>query len=680
MATITGNNGNNNLQGTGQNDLIYGLDGDDTLNGGNGNDSLYGGRGNDTLTGGNGADTMEGGEGNDVYNIDSSDTLVELANEGVDEVRASFSYSLQANFENLRLGGNSAINGTGNSANNEIWGNSAANILDGAGGADILRGGGGNDIYITDGGDTLIENNNSGTDEVRSSATHNLASNFENLTLTGADNIDGTGNSAANVLRGNSGNNVLNGGNGTDTLIGGFGDDTYVYDGVDSIVESVGEGVDTILSSVTHALAAAFENLTLTGTAAINGTGNASNNVIIGNSGNNVLTSGSGDDTVDGGAGIDTFVMTRPVGSFYLTSVNLTTGVATGDGTDTLSNIENVIGTEFTDYITGDANNNVISGMGSHDELFASNGIDVLDGGLGADAARFDNTGAVNASLTTGVYTIDANNHGTMISLQHIVGSAFNDVLTGDGAVNHMSGGAGDDLMTGGAGNDQIWGGGGSDRLVADFGNDTLSGNYNYITGFGENSTDYFEILTTAGNVTVNDFERGEDKLDLTAFGFDQNGVSAYWTGDAVQSGPHTVLTLTGLGNEVVTINLQGVTDGHLLSASDFIGGSASLIPPPPSYPINGGNGVVDDFLIDPLDIINNHAGNLTIDHFENGLDHLDVSSMNLMSGGYWDGYLSNVPGGDDAVLEFYGAQGEEFSVTLTGMPYWLIDQSDYIL
>lgn len=574
MARIDGDNLNNTLNGfNNQNDEIYGYDGDDTLNGRTG------------------ADLLVGGKGNDVYIIDQFDTLVELANEGTDEVRANFSYTLLDNFENLRLTGTSSINATGNSADNQIWGNSGNNVLDGAGGSDTMRGGAGNDIYITDGGDTLIEGNNNGIDEVRSSASWTLGNNFENLTLTGSANVNATGNNLNNVIAGNGGDNVLNGGNGIDTL------------------------------QMTRA------------TSGIN----------------------------------------------YLVSANLTTGVMTGHGNDTILNFENVIGTALGDYITGNAGNNVLDGAGGHDEIFVTNGVDTIIGGDGADAIRFDGTGAATVNLSTGNYSLDANNYGTFTSVDHVVGSAFNDTITGNNAVNHMSGGAGNDVMIGGGGDDQIWGGAGNDRLIADFGNDTLSGNYSYIEVGEGPGADTFEIRTTAGNVTINDFEVGIDKLDLTAFGFNSQGVSAYWTASAVQGVSSTDLKLTGQQGEVVNICLQGVTRAQGFSVNDMIGGSAALVPPPPQYPMNGGDGVATTFLIDPMDIINNHGGTLNVVGFEDGLDVLDLRPLNLTSG-QWDGWVYDYGPNDQARLEFWDQNGQTFAVNVVGQSYFNMDMSDYLI
>jgi Ca2+-binding RTX toxin-like protein len=201
------------------------------------------------LNGGTGSDNLIGGAGNDTYVVDATgDSIIEIANEGIDTVQSSVTYTLGAEVENLTLTGNSTLSGTGNILDNALTGNSANNTLtgyaghdtlNGGAGADTLRGGLGNDLYIVDNtGDKVTENTNEGTDTVQSTITYTLGANLEHLTLTGTAAINGTGNtanniltgnSAANTLTGNAGNDTLDGGAGNDTLVGGTGNDVYRF-------------------------------------------------------------------------------------------------------------------------------------------------------------------------------------------------------------------------------------------------------------------------------------------------------------------------------------------------------------------------------------------------------------------------------------------------------------------
>lgn len=124
-----------------------------------------------------------------------------------------------------------------------------------------------------------------------------------------ADSIDGK--AGNDWLDGGDGDDTLNGGAGIDTLIGGLGDDIYVVNTTtDIITENPNEGTDTVKSSMPYSLETRdnVENLTLTGTAAINGIGNSLNNVLRGNAANNTLTGLGGNDTLIGGAGMDTLL------------------------------------------------------------------------------------------------------------------------------------------------------------------------------------------------------------------------------------------------------------------------------------------------------------------------------------------------------------------------------------
>jgi Ca2+-binding RTX toxin-like protein len=191
-------------------------------------------------------------------------------------------------------------------------------MLDGGLGNDTMLGGAGNDSYAVNATtDVVTELANEGIDTVQSTVTLTLTSlNLENLTLTGTGLINGTGNANDNVLIGNGANNTLTGATGNDTLDGGLGNDTMVGGAgndifvvnvaTDVTTENANEGTDTVQSAVTWTLGTNLENLTLTGSSVINGTGNASANVLVGNAAANVLSGLAGADTLDGGAGNDT--------------------------------------------------------------------------------------------------------------------------------------------------------------------------------------------------------------------------------------------------------------------------------------------------------------------------------------------------------------------------------------
>ena len=384
--------GNADISGTG-NSL------DNLLIGNSGNNSLNGGNGNDTINGGAGIDTLIGGAGDDTYIVDSNTDLIkEATGEGTDTVKASVSFSLAAiaNVENIKLTGSTNINATGNSLNNLLGGNSGNNSLDGGDGndtfdggpgIDTLIGGAGDDTYIVDSNTDLIkEAAGEGTDTVKARVSFSLAAiaNVENLILTGNADISGTGNSLDNLLIGNSGNNSLYGGNGNDTingsdgidtLIGGAGDDIYFVDSsTDLIKEAAGEGTDTVKASVSFSLTAIanVENIILTGSANINGTGNNLNNLLSGNSGNNSLNGGDGNDTItggdgndslDGGSGADRLIGGSGADTFHLaaftdslvTSIDWITDFAIG--TDVLDGPTAVAAANISKLTTGNAFN-----------------------------------------------------------------------------------------------------------------------------------------------------------------------------------------------------------------------------------------------------------------------------------------------------------------------------------
>jgi Ca2+-binding RTX toxin-like protein len=471
------------ISGTG-NDL------DNVLIGNSANNTLTGGLGNDTLDGQNGSDTLIGGTGDDTYIFAAGDTVIEVSGEGIDTVQTAVTHSLAANVERLVLTGGTAINGTGNDLDNELFGNTAANTLSGGLGADAMTGGSGNDTYVVENvGDTTVELAGGGTDLVQSSINFTLAANVENLTLTGSAGLSGTGNDLDNVLTGNGGansltggggNDTLNGGAGADTLTGGLGDDIYVVDTLsDVLVEASAEGTDTIQTGLTFSLGDHFENLTLTSTGSVNGTGNSLDNVITGGSGANILDGGAGNDTLVGGGGNDTYVVDS-------SSDTVTEGA--GAGTDTVqtsasyvlsANVENLTltggsvidgtGNSLANVITGNSAANTLTGGAGNDTYVVQNTDDVIieNSAEGTDLVQSSVTFTLAAEVEDLTLTGSSGISGT--------GNGLNNSLTGNTGANTLTGEGGNDTLNGGGGADTLIGGAGDDTYVFDNASDTAS-------------------------------------------------------------------------------------------------------------------------------------------------------------------------------------------------------------
>ncbi|MCU7251073.1 M10 family metallopeptidase C-terminal domain-containing protein, partial [Pseudomonas koreensis] len=375
--------------------------------------NLQGGAGNDMLDGGAGADTLIGGTGNDIYVIDTlQDTVIEQANEGRDLVRTSINYTLGANIEDGELLGTAALNLDGNELANVLTGNSGDNVINGGLGADVMSGGTGNDVYIVDNAsDVIVETWTNDYDQVYASVNYVIDINIEALTLTGADNLNGTGNSSANRITGNIGNNILDGAGGVDTLVGLTGDDTYVIDEIgDQIIEQANEGHDRVLAWNSFVLSANVEDGQLMGNAALSLYGNELDNVLTGNSGDNTLNGGVGADTMIGGDGVDTYYVDNVGDVIIETDASPTAYDRVFSSIDyTLGgNVENLLfvgtanlrgtGSDVANRMTGNSGDNILDG---------GLGADTLMGGLGNDTYIVDNVGDTVSETSTLASEID---------------------------------------------------------------------------------------------------------------------------------------------------------------------------------------------------------------------------------------------------------------------------------
>ncbi len=305
------------VDGTGNNlaNILVGNRAGNSLSGAAGNDSLYGEQGNDRLYGGDGNDLLWGDAATDVSSTERVDTLVIHARGSVcdgvwptmqvwiagvlvqsfvvssaafaaylvtaplgvdartvdvvfgnDAYRPDLGQDRNLYLDRIEVNGrslgasaagvvldygsgaaafdgfNTAASWGGIGSNGALrFGLVGADLLDGGSGADVMHGGIGNDLYVVDNSlDQVFELTDGGHDIVRASVSYLLPANVEDLELTGAAAIDGTGNATQNTLRGNVAANRLDGGSGSDLLVGGAGGDTYVLGrgyGSDSVYE-----------------------------------------------------------------------------------------------------------------------------------------------------------------------------------------------------------------------------------------------------------------------------------------------------------------------------------------------------------------------------------------------------------------------------------------------------------
>jgi Ca2+-binding RTX toxin-like protein len=438
--TLQGNSAANTLVGNGGNDRLFGNGGDDTLTTGSGND---------LLNGGTGADTMTGGAGNDTYIVDdANDTIVELSSDaGTDLVQATASVDAsgmnQTGIELIYLGGTAAINATGNALDNTLQGNDNSNTLIGNGGNDRLFGNGGDDTLTT-----------------------------------------------------GAGNDLLHGGTGADTMTGGAGNDTYNVDDANDTIVELATDAGTDLVQATASVDASGENqsgielIYLGGSAAINATGNALDNVLQGNENSNTLIGNGGTDRLFGNGGNDT--LTTGTGNDLLNG---------GTGADTMTG-----GAGNDTYIVDNINDVVI-------ELSTHSGIDLVQSTVSFHATGADQSGIENIYLGgTGL----ANATGNALD-NTIQGNENLNVLVGNGGNDRLFGNGGDDILTTGSGNDLLNGGTGGDIMTGGAGNDT------YIVDSIDDIV--IEVATATGTDLV------QSTVTFNASGTDQDGIELVYLG-----------------------------------------------------------------------------------------------------------------------------------------------------
>jgi Ca2+-binding RTX toxin-like protein len=571
--TLVGYDGNDWIEGRDGNDSLYGGNDNDSLNGGDGNDYLNGSNGNDILNGGSGNDRMEGGDGNDRYIVDSSNDIVnELANQGIDTVLSSVSYTLGDHLENLELIG-TAYFGVGNNLNNIIEGNDSNNRLSGLGGRDRIYGGDGLD-YIYGGDDNDLLYGQGGRDRIYGGDgldyiyggddTDYLYGNAGNDRIFGGDGNDYLigdegddylyGQAGDDYLNGSEGNDYLNGGTGDDSMYGREGNDRYIVDSSnDTVIEAADQGTDTVYSSVNYTLGDNLENLRLSGNAT-RGYGNSLDNNIYGTSADNRLAGYAGNDRLYAYTGDDI--------------------VYGGEGDDYL------YGGDGSDDLYGQADNDYLSGGDGNDYLNGGTGNDQMIGGDGNDYYMVDSSGDVVTEAvgqgTDTVYSYVHYNLGANLENlrlfgntavlgmgneldNNIIGNAINNVLFGQNGDDILDGRAGDDFLNGGMGNDTLNGGIGNDNLYGGFGNDLING------GVGDD---------TLNGEWGDDILNGEAGNDYLLGGFGNDLLNGGEGVDTLHGGEgEDTFAFDALSDGIDFISDFNVVDDMIRIASSFGGG-----------------------------------------------------------------------------------------------------------
>jgi Ca2+-binding RTX toxin-like protein len=365
--------------------------------------------------------------------------------------------------------------------NDILHGKAEANVMKGLGGYDLITGSDFDDVIEGDGVRTVEDAVKAGERPVIAFTGAVTAAASLQLTSMGLVTFDnGAVNSVWRIRNGSSTDKVVvlaSASNG----INAYKVQVVVPANSDIYVTSVNLSTHKLFLGSAQLDVKAASNVVFTSSLAVAPTidgndtlnGGAGNDKVYGQGGNDILTGGAGKDMLDGGTGTDR--------ADYLNSaavvVSLEANAATGgdaDG-DQFKSIENVSGSNFNDDLTGDAGvnrlvgrkgNDVLRGQGGNDVLVGESGNDHLDGGDGLDTADYQGSWVgvvVDLEKNFGLYG-DAKGD-TFVSIENVVGSKFDDTITGDAAANRLVGGEGNDRLNGGAGDDALVGGAGADQF-----------------------------------------------------------------------------------------------------------------------------------------------------------------------------------------------------------------------
>ena len=487
---VGGNAAANHLQGRDGNDGLWGSSGDDVLEGGRGNDRLNGGPGADTFVfaSGHGNDTITDFQsGTDRIDLtdfirlrsiddvgitrNEADTLIDLSGyQGGTIKLAGFTGTLTASDFRLPV----LIEGT--PADDTLTGGPGNEVLEGGAGADRLDGGPGNDTASYRGSDTGV------TVLLRSGQGER--GDAQGDTLTGIEHLIGS--EHGDILRGNNGNNQLDGGDGNDDLYGSGGDDVLLG----------GAGDDRLYAGIGD------DRLE----------GGSGNDSLSGDGGNDALSGGAGADRLDGGNGIDWIEYGS---SDAGVTVNLRDGTGEGGHAegDIIADVENIRGSDHGDRLSGDDGFNHLVGGGGNDVLEGGAGADQLNGGAGVDAVSYqDSDAGITVNLAGGTGEGGHAEGDVMTGIENVIGSGYDDRITGDGTANQLEGGDGDDQLRGGGGADRLNGGDGRDWVI--YGGSDTGVTVNLEEGWGEGGDaegDVIMDIEHVGGTSYNDVLIGDN-------------------------------------------------------------------------------------------------------------------------------------------------------------------------